>query len=71
MNKSQAFEATQEIYPQLKPSRAAGFTTTPDGKGLIISGMDQNVAIVLYHPTDLSRLETMLQLVKNKQGKTS
>lgn len=55
-----AFAAARKAFPELPPSRAAGFAVSEDGKTLFISGYDVPVCLVLHHPTDIARLRTML-----------
>jgi len=64
MNKKTAFEDAIATYPQLKPTRAAGFCLTRDGKGVIISGYDQPISVVVYHPRDLSNLKAMIEVIE-------
>jgi len=60
MNKATAFQEAKRIYPGLKPTRIAGFTHTDDGKGLILTGYDEYVSLVIYNRGDLWRLKGMV-----------
>lgn len=57
-------------YPQLKPSRPAGFSPTADLKGVIVTGFDEDVAI-LIEGRDLDKLNGMLQLVTKQSTQNS
>ncbi len=69
LNKKKAFAEATKTYPLLKPTRAAGFSTMQDGPGLMISCFDTDTVVVLFHPTDLSRLKSMLAMIEAKEGK--
>ena len=65
MDQVEAFEKAKTIF-DLPPTRASGFTLTSDGKGVIITGFDIDVMVVLFHPDDVYKLYGMCQLaIKN------
>lgn len=61
MTKREAFQHVSAAYADQKPTRAAGFTRTGDGTGVIIAGHDEAVAVVIYHENDLLRLMGMCE----------
>jgi hypothetical protein len=40
-------QAAKTFWPNLRPTRPAGFTPTPDGKGVLIAGFDEDVVVVV------------------------
>jgi hypothetical protein len=70
MNKREAFKQAKEMYPNLKPTTASGFTLTDDGKGVIVVGHDEDIMVVLHNNTDIYRLMSMCQLaIENREEK--
>lgn len=64
MNWRDAHKAAKKLYPGRRPIRASGFCPTEDGKAVIVAGLDDDVAIVIYDERSLSRLRTMIEIVE-------
>jgi hypothetical protein len=62
VNKREAFKDAKAKFPELKPTRASGFTLTEDGKGVLIAGYEEHVVTVIHNETDLYRLRSMCDL---------
>lgn len=70
MNKREAFKQTKAIYPNLKPTRASGFALTQNKQGIIITGYDENVAVILHNTTDIYKLMDICQLTTERKKKS-
>jgi hypothetical protein len=54
------------VFPKLKPSRIAGISMSADA--ILLACHDQDVAVVLYHRTDLLRVRNCCDAVLKQRN---